>query len=1144
MGFMKTKYIVITLLFCSFIFNTVNAQSKNSNVLNKTKNGIQNQDWKISSEHVSSTSGIKHTYIIQQINGIDISGTQSSFHLSKDGTIIKANNQFLSAEKLKTAPTQHTLSALDAVKRAANHFKFDAKDNYDIISTSNEETKKTVISNKDISDTDIPVKLSYSLNSQNQLSLVWSLTIYRSKENNYWYVDIDANTGALITKNDGVTNCNFNHDHDSHDNNEKHNKKNNLATTKKSNVIAGGYEVIPFYVESPYLGNREIILNPDNAIASPFGWHDTNGVVGAEHTTTKGNNVDTFENGDNIGFAPDGGAALDFTGYAFDEVYTIANQYESASITNLFYITNIMHDISYQYGFDEAAGNFQQNNYGNGGIDGDFINAEVQNTDLTCNASFLTPEDGTNGVLKAFICDDKDATYDNAIMIHEFAHGISTRLSGGGSDSTCLFNHEQMGEGWSDFYAMILTIKANHIDTTPRYVGNYLVGLGANGVGFRTYPYSTDLAVNPDTYKDIVSARRSLGVSAHRVGQIWMAMLWEMTWGLINEHGYSPDVYSYTGDVNIDAGNIMALSIVTEAMKLQPCKPGFVDGRDAILLADKMLYGGANECIIWDAFAKRGLGLTADQGSSLNIYDGIESYDTPSDSGKIKDFTSICIEDGVVTLSGGFPIGGVYTGQGITDNGNGIDFNFDPSITGHGTYTVYYTLPQNICSGDLISSNTITVKSGTDVPYTENKDFCTIGDVVTVEATPIFPGNQIQWFDAPTGGNLLSTGESYTFTTTQETVVYAQENDTAGTPSILHISEFSTFRSKLEIQNTGPAKDYTGYSVAISHIPYPDINSVNSIIQPLGVMGADSAIFWDEVDGSANHWGGNIAWFPLFEGWIMIIDPVGNVVDSVFWNYTPTEMAALNTTINGFNITAADLDWQGDAMGIYTPCSTTRTRHRSGDTNTSIDFPASDCPSLETLGVYTNTGVIVTCGLDRAESRITIDLETPEFTNCPANIEVSADATNLYSILDYTTNTNAIDNCNINTVIQQPSAGSMVGPGNHSVTLTATDTNGNTTICEFVITVVGALSVEEVNISTLFTLFPNPTKSNVTLLNENRIKVNQVLVYDINGRLMNKYSINSNSENQTISLEEFASGLYFLSVETEKGIMDFKIIKQ
>jgi hypothetical protein len=68
-------------------------------------------------------------------------------------------------------------------------------------------------------------------------------------------------------------------------------------------------------------------------------------------------------------------------------------------------------------------------------------------------------------------------------------------------------------------------------------------------------------------------------------------------------------------------------------MKLQPCNPGFVDGRDAILLADRLSNGGANQCLIWEAFARRGLGVSAVQGSSNNVNDGTEAFDVPTTPG-------------------------------------------------------------------------------------------------------------------------------------------------------------------------------------------------------------------------------------------------------------------------------------------------------------------------------------------------------------------------------------------------------------------------------------------------------------------------------------------------------------------------------
>ena len=109
----------------------------------------------------------------------------------------------------------------------------------------------------------------------------------------------------------------------------------------------------------------------------------------------------------------------------------------------------------------------------------------------------------------------------------------------------------------------------------------------------------------------------------HGVGYVWATMLWEMTWELIDEYGFDPDLYNGTG------GNNLAMQLVIDGLKLQPCNPGFVSGRDAILQADLVNNDGVNQCRIWKAFAKRGLGYGASQGSSNNTGDGTASFDMP-----------------------------------------------------------------------------------------------------------------------------------------------------------------------------------------------------------------------------------------------------------------------------------------------------------------------------------------------------------------------------------------------------------------------------------------------------------------------------------------------------------------------------------
>ena len=71
------------------------------------------------------------------------------------------------------------------------------------------------------------------------------------------------------------------------------------------------------------------------------------------------------------------------------------------------------------------------------------------------------------------------------------------------------------------------------------------------------------------------------------------------------------------------------MQLVLDGLKLQPCNPGFETGRDAILEADMLANGGTNQCLIWEAFARRGLGLSASQGSANSLNDQTEAFDVP-----------------------------------------------------------------------------------------------------------------------------------------------------------------------------------------------------------------------------------------------------------------------------------------------------------------------------------------------------------------------------------------------------------------------------------------------------------------------------------------------------------------------------------
>lgn len=66
-----------------------------------------------------------------------------------------------------------------------------------------------------------------------------------------------------------------------------------------------------------------------------------------------------------------------------------AKKYINATVTQLFFTTNMVHDLYYRYGFDEESGNFQQHNFGRGGRENDGIIANAQDGSGYNNANFM-----------------------------------------------------------------------------------------------------------------------------------------------------------------------------------------------------------------------------------------------------------------------------------------------------------------------------------------------------------------------------------------------------------------------------------------------------------------------------------------------------------------------------------------------------------------------------------------------------------------------------------------------------------------------------------------------------------------------------------------------------------------------------------
>jgi len=736
-------------------------------------------EYVISSAYTTEHLNVTHVFLEQRFQDIPVYTGILNLNIMND-EIVSFGNRWINDIKTKAPAPTPNISAQTAVLRAAANLGHNDFNPNEISKEQNKlgQYTKVAFEPTGLSHDTILADLVWLKGENKNIFLCWKVGIAELDNENVWEMLIDAHNGIFIQKNNLTQHCSF-------DRTAVHELKNsksaNLNWMPESAVMVtpdSSYNVFPMPTESPNHGPRSIKTRPWLAAgvgnqAITLGWHNSGSI---NYTYTRGNNVYAYDdiNHDNLpGISPD------TFNLRFDYPYIPSINAAlslKACITNLFYWNNLMHDVTYQYGFNEVSGNFQNNNLGRGGAANDYVKAEAQDGGGTNNANFSTPTDGSSGRMQMYLwspvaedsplninspasiagsmwavesafstnnklvnvgaktgnlllvndtggsthlacgaisnagslpgkiavidrgtCDfvtkvknvqnsgaiaaivinnvanedpfamggtdntitipavmisltdgnalkavmisqtvnateapvpliTPDGDFDNGVICHEYGHGVSTRLTGGPLNSSCLNNQEQMGEGWSDFMALMMTTDwLNATATDSRGIGTYVIGEPPGGVGIRTYPYTRDTLVNPFTYADVAAAPLYSGQpSPHYIGSIWATMLWDMVWNIIDMEGVDPDMYHGTG------GNNIAMQLVIDGMKLQPCSPGFVDGRDAILLADLLDYGGIHRCAIWNAFAARGLGVSASQGSSNSYTDGVAAFNIPS----------------------------------------------------------------------------------------------------------------------------------------------------------------------------------------------------------------------------------------------------------------------------------------------------------------------------------------------------------------------------------------------------------------------------------------------------------------------------------------------------------------------------------
>ncbi len=329
-------------------------------------------------------------------------------------------------------------------------------------------------------------------------------------------------------------------------------------------------------------------------------------------------------------------------------------QAQRGAVIQMFYVMNLYHDELYRLGFTEEARNFQHDNFGRPGLGADRVSSEGQDSAGTNNANFSTPADGGRGRMQMFIFTgsdpDRDGTTDVDIIYHEVTHGTSNRLHGNGGGLS-LNMSRAMGEGWSDWYAFALLGGSNDPINGVYAGGGYVLlnGFGVVGTanyyyGIRRFPKATMATTggplnrphNPLTFADVDSTQANttdgafpamsgphISTSAdqvHAAGEVWSSALWEVRALMMTRLGVVP-------------GNLRALQIVTNGMKMAPLGPTFLTERDAIVAAAIAGGDAADIADVWSGFAIRGMGFSSsiqDPGTGAGNARVTEAFDLPN----------------------------------------------------------------------------------------------------------------------------------------------------------------------------------------------------------------------------------------------------------------------------------------------------------------------------------------------------------------------------------------------------------------------------------------------------------------------------------------------------------------------------------
>ncbi|GJM22812.1 MAG: hypothetical protein DHS20C15_27270 [Planctomycetota bacterium] len=578
---------------------------------------------RVARDFFTKHNGVRHFTWQQQLDGIDIWGAELKANVSARGELINISSSLLPRPVNNFAPTAAVIGSGGALRLAAADAGITITQ--PLRPTGFENGKQHWQTTNDFREgVEITTRRVWFAVTRTEIHPAWEVVVPVPGIGNTYETMIDATTGAVLRRwnqmhflGGGSQDITF-----------------NVWTDDSPAPLSPGLASPTGFQAAEVPRTLVTVTAASVADASPNGWIDDG------DTTTLGNNVDAHTDIDANNSPdlprPDGGAGRVFD-FPIDLSTQTPSQYVEHSATQLFYYANRYHDALYRLGWDEPASNFQNDNFGMGGVDGDRLQADAQDGSSVNNAQYFgSGGDGSSTRIQMYTWDgptpDRDGSFDGDVIYHEISHGLSIRLSGG------TVSGEQsggMGEGWGDYFGVSLNARPGDDPHGPFAMGGYVTAdlFGSNDnyyFGIRRYPYSTDLNTSPLTYADTDPAQfvvpggipnngsfiNNPADGVHPVGEIWCNALLACRAELWDVHGFS--------------ANELMMQLVVDGLKLMPSNPNMLDARDAILEADLVNNGGANLGELWAGFALRGLGESASSPAGGSSTTGVvEAFDVP-----------------------------------------------------------------------------------------------------------------------------------------------------------------------------------------------------------------------------------------------------------------------------------------------------------------------------------------------------------------------------------------------------------------------------------------------------------------------------------------------------------------------------------